>query len=221
MKHPMRWTTGWYAVIAVLAAACGAAPAPMAAATPQMVAAFPAGPSGNLSPAGDPDGPAVAETVYLELEVSDPDGAAAEAARLARMYGGYETDRYGWFADGGRVVSQEILVPSGEADTFRSRLVQLGWKRSESVTRRPEGYDDPWYRWTQFSIRFVSEQRPVDGWHGSPFDWIALAVCGFLLEAAAVLARLIGALLLAAAVVIPCIWMIVGAVTTVRWLSKK
>jgi hypothetical protein len=224
MKRQICWRTGWWVLLGALTAACGAAPAPQVAQvaqTPQMVASFPVVSSAGNSTAADPDGPVVVETVYLELEVYDPDDAAREAARLAGGYGGYETDRYGWYADGGRAVSQEILVPFDQADAFRSRLLQLGWARSESAVRHPEGDDSPWHCWTQFSIRYVSAERPVVVWRDSPFHLFALAVCGFVVQVAAFLAELAAALLLAALVVIPCVWMAVGAVTTIRWLGKK
>jgi hypothetical protein len=220
MKKPSCWNPCWLIVLGVLGSACGAAPESRAAQTPQLVAAYPRAAAGEGSAQADPDGPVVWESVYLTLEVDDPEGAAGEAARAARGYGGYEAARYGWPAEGGRAVSQEIFVPAVRAEDFRRRLLQLGWKNEESVARRSDAGYGFEYGWTEFSIRYLPAERIYVG-KPAFSEEILRAFCGWALQAALVLLHTAASILLAAAVAVPFLLMIVGAVTTVRWLLRK
>jgi hypothetical protein len=219
MKRPKCRNTEWLVLLGGIAAACGAAPMPQAAQTPQLVAAFPRSTAGGGSSVAAADGPVVRETIYLVLEASDPDEAAEKAARMAYGSGGYETNRYAWYADGGRTVSQELFVPLDQSGSLHARLLQLGWRKTESVVRHPEDSYSPGFGWAQFAIQFLPA-RPTIAWDGLPHRPFLQAICGFAV-AAAVLAKLAAAFVLAVVVVVPCGLMIVGAVTSVRWLIRR
>ena len=213
MKIQKHWMIGWIVLLGAFAASCAKAQAPT------LVASYPIASSGGNSPRTFMDGPVVVETVYLTLEVSDPDGAAEETAHLAYEYGGYEGDRDAWYADGGRIVSQNIFMPLDRSDAFYARLWQMGWKEKESVTRHTDaGYGHP-ESWAQFSIQYrIRHETDWDHPHGEDFlRWM----CGFFEGAAAFLAQLAASLLLAAAIVIPGVMLIVGIVTTIRWLFRR
>ncbi len=214
MKHQIRWAMGSIVLLGAFVAACGAAP------TPKQVASFPNLPSGENSSLAVTDRPVVLETVYLVMEVNDPDEAAEKAARLAYGYGGYENNRYAWIADDGRAVSQEIFVPLDQAENFRARLLQLGWKTDESIIRHPEDMYGTGYGWAQFSIQFLPFRHAIE-WNNPLEDRFLQAICGFIVGAAVVLVRAAASLLLAAIVVIPIVLMVVGAFTSVRWLFRK
>ncbi len=213
MKKQKRWMIGWIVWLGALAASCAPAQAPT------LVASYPKVSAGGNSPGMFADGPVVVENVCLTLEVGDLDGAAEEAARWAFEYGGYESGRYAWQAGEGRIVSQEIFVPLDRSDTFHTRLLQMGWKEKESVTRHSEGgYSHP-ESWAQFSIQYrIRHEAGWDHPHGDDFlRW----VCGFFEGAAAFLSQMAVSLILAAAILIPGVFIIVGAVTTIRWLLKR
>jgi hypothetical protein len=201
-------------VLGAVATACGAAP------TPLVVASYPKVPSGGNSSVAFADGPGIVETVYLVLEVDNPDGAAENAAQLAYGYGGYETDRYAWFADGGRAVSQEIFVPIDQAVALHARLLKMGRKNQDSGVRAPETMYGSGYDWAQFSIQYLPYRRTIE-WHSSPGELFFQATCGFAARAAAVLVQVVASVLLAIAVVAPCGLIVVGAVTSIRWLLRK
>ncbi len=211
MKNRRRWMIGWIVLLGVFAASCAKAQAPT------LVASYPKDSSGGNPPRAFVDGPVVVETVNLTLAVDDPDGAAEQAARWAYEYGGYESGRYAGQAEG-RIVSQEIFVPLDRSDSLHARLLQMGWKENESVARQSDGGYRP-ESWAQFSIRY--QARPDAGWghwHGEDF---LRRVCGFFEGAAAFLSQLAVSLLLAAAIVIPGVFVIVGGITTVRWLFRR
>jgi len=221
MRSKNRWRIGWIMLLGVFITSCAKAQ------VPTLVASYPMPSPGGNSSEGIKDGPVVVETVYLTLEVSDPDGAAEKTARLAYGYGGYEADRYAWDAEEGRTVSQEIFVPLDQSDNLHARLLQMGWKNRESVVRHSNSWYGPGQDWAQFSIQFLPARRTVD-WGDSFDDWrqshgedFLSSVCRFFVEAATVLKQFIASLLLAAAVVIPCVMMIVGVVTTIRWLFRR
>jgi hypothetical protein len=212
MKNQKRWMIGWIVLLGAFAASCAKAQAPT------LVASYPKDTSGGNPPRAYTGGPVVVETVSLTLAVDDPDGAAEEAARWAYEYGGYESGRYAWQAEEGRIISQEIFVPLDRSEALHARLLQMGRKENESVARQSEGGYRP-ESWAQFSIQY--QARPDAGWghrHGGDFlRW----VCGFFGGAAAFLSQLAVSLLLAAAIVIPGVFFIVGVITTVRWLFRR
>ncbi len=220
MRNKKSWVVGWIMLLGALVSSCAKAQ------VPTLVASYPK-PSGGNSSWEKKDGPVVVETVDLMLEVSDPDGAAEKTARLAYGYGGYEADRYGWDAEDGRNVSQEIYVPLDQSDNLHTRLLQMGWKNRESVVRHSNSWYGPGQGWAQFSIRFLPARQTVD-WGDSFDDWghshgenFLIPVRRFFVEAATVIKQLIASLLLAAAVVIPSTLMIVGMVTTARWFFRR
>jgi hypothetical protein len=213
MKIRRCWMIGWIVLLGAFAASCAQAQAPT------LVASYPKDSSGGNPPRVFVDGPVVVETVSLTLAVSDPDGAAEETARWAYEYGGYESGRYAWQAGDGRIVSQEIFLPLNRSDAFHERLLQMGWKENESITRHTDAGYGHLESWAQFSIQYRT--RPEAGWnhpHGEDFlRW----VCGYFEGAAVFLSQLAVSLLLAAAIVIPGVFIIVGGITTIRWLFRR
>jgi hypothetical protein len=222
MRIKKRWRIGWWVLLLeVLVTSCARAQAPT------LVASYPLSSSGGNSARAAMGGPVVVETVALAFEVGDPEGAADTAARLANGCGGYEADRYAWNSDGGRVVSQEIFVPIDRSNDLHARLLQMGWKNRESDIRRSNSWSGPGEGWAQYSIQFLPAWQKVE-WNGSTDDWghshmekFLGSICRFFGEAAAVIKQLMASLLLAAAVVIPCVLMIVGIATTIRWLFNR
>jgi hypothetical protein len=214
MRFQKRWVIGWMVLLGGMLAACGAAP------TPRRVASYPKLPSGGNSSLAVADGPIVIETVFLAFEVNDPDEAAEKAAHLAYEYGGYENNRYGWYTDGGRAVSQEIFTPLDQADILRDRLLQMGRKNQESVARNPDGGYGYGSAWAQFSIEYLP-LRPAIEWNNPPAGEFLRAICGFADEAATALGQVAFSFLLVALVLTPCGLMVVGAITLIRWLFRK
>jgi hypothetical protein len=214
MRIQKRWVVGWIVLLGAFVASCGKAQAPM------LVASYPLSSSEGNSSRGIMDGPLVIETVYLTLEVNDPDGAAETAARLADGYGGYEADRYAWDGEDGRTVAQEVFVPIDQSDNLHTRLLQMGRKNRESVVRQSDAWYGPGYGWAQFSIQYLPSRHAAEWDHSFEEDLLS-SICRFFVEAATVLKQLLASLLLAAAVVISCVMMIVGAVTTIRWLVRR
>jgi hypothetical protein len=206
--------SGGLLLLAASVAACGAAPTPqLVASSPKLVS------SGGTASSGVANGPVVVEAVYLTLEVSDPEGAAGEAARLACGYGGYENDRFAWQTDGGRAVAQEILVPLERSNDFLARLLQLGRKTQESSVRHPYGFYGPGNGWTEFSIQYMPREYLLEGGHSFARD-IERAIWSFAAKAAAFFVQAAASLMIAGAIVIPSAMMAVGVVTTIRWLFR-
>jgi hypothetical protein len=220
MNKPICWKLCWLGMCVALASACGSAPSPQTAQTPQLVAAYPKPPSALSAAQSDPDGPVVWECVYLTLQVDDPEGAADAAARSANRYGGYENNRYAWWSDAGRTVAQELYVPLYQAEKLRAELISMGGLANQSVVRHPWDAYPPGESWTQFSVQYIPLCEPVvyDDPH---VEWIGRALCTLAARAIIRMGRLAAALLLAAAVVVPCVLMAVGAVTTIRWILRK
>ncbi|MBN1438167.1 MAG: hypothetical protein JW929_02050 [Anaerolineales bacterium] len=206
--------SGGLLLAAAAAATCGAVKTYGAAGSdPKLVS------SGGSVPYGTADGPVVVEAVYLTLEAGDPDAAAAEAARLARMYGGYEADRISWPAEGGKAVAQEIFVPLGRSDDFLARLLNMGCGIRESGTSRSFGYSGPGEGWAEFSIQYLPRRYPY-AWDPGIERNLERAFFEFAAKAAAFFVQAAASLLVACMVVIPCAMMAVGFVTTIRWLMR-
>ncbi|MBN2085220.1 MAG: hypothetical protein JW748_08325 [Anaerolineales bacterium] len=214
MRVQQRWMIGWIVLAGAFTVSCAKAQAPT------RVASYPLPSSGGISSGGIADGLIVVETVYLTLEVGDPDGAAEKAAGLAYGYGGYEADRYAWQVMDGRTVSQEIFVPIDRSDDLHTRLLQMGRKDRDSLVRHSSGWYGPGEGWAQFSIQYRTGPPEIE-WDPSGMEDFLNSVWRFFEGAAAFLMKIVAALLLAAAVVIPCLMMIVGIVTTVRWLLRR
>jgi hypothetical protein len=214
MKIQKRWMIGWIVLLGTFFTACGSAQAPT------LVASYPKLSTGEDFSSAAIEGPVVLETVYLALEVNDPEGAAEKAAWMAYGYGGCETSRYAWYADGGLAVSQEILVPLDQSENLRARLLQMGWKTDESVVRHSDSWFGPGDGRAQFSIQYLPARYEIEWDHSHVEDFLS-SVCRFFMETAVVFKQFMASLLLAAAVVIPIFLMIVGAFTTVRWLFKR
>lgn len=214
MKIQIRWAMGSMVLLGAFVAGCGTGP------TPQLVASYPLWPSGGIPFLSVGDGPVVMEIVYLTLEVKDPDEAAEKAARLANGCGGHENNRYAWYSEDGRAVSQEIFVPIDQAENLRVRLLQLGWKDRESIVRHSEDKYGPGYGWAQFSIQYLPLRHAIE-WDDRMEGRFFQAICSFVIGAAAVIGQIAASLLLAIVVVTPCGLMIVGAFTTMRWLLRK
>ena len=221
MKSNQRRVLGGILLLGAFLAACAQAQAPT------LVASYPLTSSVGDSSRSSTGNPVVVETVYLSLEVKSPDGAADQAQRLAVGYGGYETQRYGWNSDGVRNISQEILIPLDRAESLRSRLLEMGRKTREETVRTSKPWYGPGDAWAQFSIQYL-EARSSSDWDRTRPDWdysfkedILNPVCAFLQALASIAAQWAAAFLIAAAVVIPCLWMLLGAVTSIRWLFRR
>jgi hypothetical protein len=105
-------------------------------------------------------------------------------------------------------------------EDFRLRLLQMGWKDQESVVRNPNDAYGDGYGWAEFSIQYLPYR--YDAGRNNTFKLqMGQAVCALLAGAASFLLRAAASLFVAIAVVIPCVWMVVGAVTTIRWLLRK
>jgi hypothetical protein len=221
MRFQKRFVRIWIVLLSMCLTACGADKALT------LVASYPKSSSGGSALSAAAGGPVVVETVYLTLEMDNPEGAADSAARLVHGYGGYEADQYAWDSDDGRTVSQELFVPLGQAENLRLRLLQMGRTVRDSVVRDSTYGYLPGDGWAQFSIQYLPLRHTVE-WDHSFDDWdhayredFLSKICAFFQQAAAVGLQWLAAFLLAAAVVIPCAWMGIGAVASIRWLFRR
>jgi hypothetical protein len=76
-------------------------------------------------------------TVYnltLELGVTDPESAAAEALRLTNAYNGYLVTSQNWYENGYRVVFMELAVPNAQAARLHTDLLRLGTTTAENYS---------------------------------------------------------------------------------------
>jgi hypothetical protein len=75
---------------------------------------------------------------YLELKVSNVDQAVERATRLANDYGGYLSGSQSWFADGRKITTLELAVPTVNFESLRMSLRGLGDLMNESVSGEPK-----------------------------------------------------------------------------------
>jgi hypothetical protein len=110
-------------------------------------------------------------------------------------------------------------VPLERSDDFLARLLQLGRKTRESSTRRIENSYGPGNGWTEFSIQYIPRQYSIEWDHPFIRDCERTA-WSYAIGAAAFIVKAAASLLLALAVVFPCVMMAVGVVTTISWLFR-
>jgi hypothetical protein len=219
MKLFNRGSMLWIILLSMGAAACGAEKAAV------LVASYPRASAGGRTFSVAADGPVVVETIFLTLEVNDPESAAESAAHLADGYGGYEGNRYAWDSGYGRTLSQEIFVPLDQAESLRMRLRQMGRTIEESIVRDSAAGYHPGESWAQFSTQYRIRPETADwnDWetgqtqHPERTDYFK-HFCGFVEDAAAFLLQMGGGFLLAACFVIPLCLMIAGAIALIRRL---
>ena len=109
-----------------------------ASAGPVQVASFPlATPIAKYPP--DP----ILYRTYIELLVSDVDHAAETAAYRTSAYNGYLVSSDAWYADGRKVISLELAVPTYNFENLRQELLGLGQVVNESLSGQP--VDPPSY----------------------------------------------------------------------------
>ena len=114
--------------VAALAACSGSA-------TPQLI--------GSYQRYGTPTPFVPLARVYntnLEIEVSDVDLAAQQAARLAYDNGGYLVASQSWYQDGRWRTALTLSVPASQFDTLRRSLIALGRLLDERLASQPA----PW-----------------------------------------------------------------------------
>ena len=103
-----------------------------ATAGPVQVAAFPlATPIAKYPP--DP----IIYRSYIEVLVSDVDQAAETAAYRATANNGYLVSSDSWYADGRKVISMDLAVPTYNFETLRQDLLSLGQVVNESLSGQP------------------------------------------------------------------------------------
>ena len=103
-----------------------------ASASPVQVASFPlATPIAKYPP--DP----MLYGTYIELLVSDVDRAAETAAYWATAYNGYLVSSDSWYADGRKVISMKLAVPTYNFENLRKDLLGLGQVINESLSGQP------------------------------------------------------------------------------------
>ncbi len=113
-------------ILAILLTGCAASPGPV------QVVSFPL-----VTPiAKYPPDPILYRT-YIEVVVSDVDRAAETAAYRASAYNGYLISSDSWYADGCKVISMELAVPTHDFENLRQELLNLGQVVNESLSGQP------------------------------------------------------------------------------------
>jgi hypothetical protein len=74
---------------------------------------------------------------YIEVLVSDVDRAAETASYRATVNNGYLVSSDSWYADGRKVISIELAVPTYNFENLRRDLHSLGQVISESLSGQP------------------------------------------------------------------------------------
>jgi len=109
-------------MLTVLLTACGGA-------LPRQIASAPRSPIAQY-----PVKAFISYRSYMELKVSDVDWSADQAEHLAYDQGGYLAGSQSWYADGRKITTLELEVPTARYSSMRSALLSLGELVSESIT---------------------------------------------------------------------------------------
>ena len=200
------------ALFATLAlAACGGS------ATPQLIGSYPRGSEdGVITSSGSaPANTLVVYNAYLELEVFDTGSAADRVEQVAYDYGGYLVSSQSWYQDDQKYATLTLAVPAARFDSAHEALLRLGTLKSESVSGDLVNTGDGSSGWNTYS-HITVQLRPAPGLGRAgeaASQWINSAV-SFIFSLAA-------ALFWIAVFVTPPFLMIVGFITSVRWLAAK
>lgn len=196
---------------ALALAACGGS------ATPQLIGSYPRGSEGGVvtSPGSAPANTLVVYNAYLELEVFDTDSAADRAEQVAYDYGGYLVSSQSWYQDDQKYATLTLAVPAARFDSAHEALLRLGTLKSESVSGDLVSTGDGSNGWNTYShITVQLRPAPILGSAGeAASQWINNTV-SFIFSLAT-------ALFWIAVFVTPPFLMIVGFITSVRWLAAK
>jgi len=127
-----RWFLRLWALLAVGLTACSGA-------TPQLIGSYPLyGTPGPSVP------PARIYNTNLDIEVSDVDYAAQQAARLAVGVGGYLVSSQSWYQNDRLHTALILAVPASQFDGLRRSLIGLGRLLGEQVTSQSAPYPSEW-----------------------------------------------------------------------------
>jgi hypothetical protein len=96
---------------------------------------------------------------YIEVLVSDVDRAAETAAYRATANNGYLVSSDSWYADGRKVISMELAVPTYNFENLRQDLLSLGQVVNESLSGQPA--NPPPYNHPVGYSQITLQLRPV------------------------------------------------------------
>jgi hypothetical protein len=108
-------------------------------ATPQLIGSYPL-----YGTPGPSVSPARVYNTNLEIEVSDVDYAAQQAARLAVGVGGYLVSSQSWYQNDRLHTALILAVPANQFDSLRRSLIGLGRLLGEQVTSQSAPYPSEW-----------------------------------------------------------------------------
>ncbi len=128
---------------------------------------------------------------YIEVLVSDVDRAAETAAYRATANNGYLVSSDSWYADGRKVISMELAVPTYNFENLRQDLLSLGQVVNESLSGQPANpppYNQP-IGYSQITLQL----RPAGHYVPPPPAWrpvrtlqqafsVFLTIFGFLTD---------------------------------------
>jgi hypothetical protein len=123
---------GWFIPLAVLllvSAACYA----RGGEAPQQIATYPKNPPIAIAPPL-PEHAVLVYQLYLELQVSNVEAAAAHAEQLAYRHGGYLVSSQTWYVDSRQNTTLILAVPTVNFESLRNDLHSLGSLASESLS---------------------------------------------------------------------------------------
>jgi len=168
--HTKRFVAGLWVLAGLVLAGCSGS------ATPQLISSYPRAGSGAPVAA-----PARVYNTSLDIEVTDVDAAAQQAARLAAGDGGYLVASQSWYQGDQQFTALTLSVPADEFDSLRRSLIDLGRLLDEQLTSQPA----PWPPYAPppqsiISVTFSSAPQRISlptlpnlGW--SPVDTFAQA----------------------------------------------
>lgn len=128
---------------------------------------------------------------YIEVLVSDVDRAAETAAYRATANNGYLVSSDSWYADGRKVISMELAVPTYNFENLRQDLLSLGQVVNESLSGQP--VNPPPYNQPIGYSQITLQLRPADHYVPPPPAWrpvrtlqqafsVFLTIFGFLTD---------------------------------------
>lgn len=199
-------------IITCVLTACGGS------ATPQLIGSYPRGSEAGAaytSSEGAPMNTLVVYNAYLELEVYDVDSAARQAKQLAYDYGGYLVSSQSWYQGDERYATLTLAVPVARFDSAREALLRLGTFTHESTSGDLINTNDGSDGWNTFSNITVQLRpasipgRAVD----AAANWIS-GIVSFIFQVTT-------ALFWAGLFLAPPFFMVVGFVSTLRWIVAR
>jgi hypothetical protein len=155
--------------LAGLLSACSGA----TAATPQMIASFPAGSESSPGPINPPQSVQYVYDAYLEMEVPDVETTAGRAIDLAYQYSGYLVSSQSWQSGEIAHTSLALAVPAANFEAAYNALSQLG----DLVNQRINGQwvsHTPGDGWTVYSEITLQLNGKVSAWMPLSGGWSPL-----------------------------------------------